>query len=152
MKWRVIVYALALAVLIAFFFVGITDAETVPQLRLRVLAEAQARQPEEWAKCDVNQRINAVPGLLEGLALQGKVDLADLARYTCVFDYEYAINFLSMYKRLPNADDWGISFPARVERQRYELAISPVVFEWVQEFPEAGRLWRRKPEYQFGAE
>ncbi|OGC90194.1 MAG: hypothetical protein A2W25_15430 [candidate division Zixibacteria bacterium RBG_16_53_22] len=149
MKWRISFIAL---VVFAALLPMVVFAETVPQMRLRIFAEAQARQPEEWAKCDVNQRVNAVPGLLTGLSTQGKVALQDLARYTCVFDYEYAMDFLGQNKRLPGPDDWGISFPRRVEAQRYELAISPVVFEWVQEFPEAGRLWHRKPEYAFGVE
>lgn len=131
MKWRI-------ALLLAVLFVAtesFATAETVPQMRLRIFAEAQAQHPDVWLGCGtacVTARVASEP-MLEGLAKTANVDITDLAKFSVVRDFEWGIQFEKLYKRPPTAYDWAVSYAPRVERLRYELAASPMIFTWVAE-------------------
>lgn len=107
------------------------NAETAPQLRLRLFAEAQQRHSDVWAGCDqacVDARVQSAPFLV-GLAKQANVSLDDLAKYAVVRSFEWGLNFESLYGRPPTIYDWANAYTFNAEALRYELAASPVIFQ-----------------------
>ena len=132
------------------------NAETVPQMRVRVIEEAKAQHPDVWTGCGpacVDARLAAAPQL-RGIAKQSCVtpgdtrvcvDLNDVVKLHIVRDFQWGLEFEKMYRRPPTASDWGLHFPAGLERVRYELSVSPVVFAWVEN---EGASFKEKPEYK----
>lgn len=134
------------------------NAETVPQMRVRVIEEAKAQHPDVWNGCDANciaKRLEAAPEL-KGIARQSChtpggagplvcVDLNDVVRLSIVLDFQWGLEFEKLHKRPPTMYDWGLHFTAGLERVRYVLAVSPVVFAWVAD---EGLSFKLKPEYQ----
>jgi hypothetical protein len=167
MKWRSGILGITLVLLLAMAMVSpllavSADAETVPQMRLRLFADAQARQPDIWNKCDavcIEARVASAPFLV-GLAKQANVAIADLARYSVVRSYEWGLNFENTKaantdcrakstptdnKCAPTIYDWTYGYADNAEALRYELAASPVVFavnEWATK-----HYYRLKMEY-----
>lgn len=138
---------LALMAVLSFTFAPISDAETVPQMRLRLFVEAQQRHPDVWNGCEitcVQARVQSAP-FLEGLAKQANVNISDLARYAVVRSYEWGIGFEKLYGRPPTEYDWGYGYSDNAEALRYELAASPVIYitnEWATR-----HFWKIKREY-----
>jgi len=112
----------------------LASAETVPQMRLRLFAEARARHPDVWDNCDaacVQARVNTAPLIFSGSAKQANVPIADFAKYSIVRDYEWGQEFENMNKRPPTLYDWGVSYVSRTARYPQELAYAPQIFVWV---------------------
>lgn len=134
-------------VLFASASAAVSSAETVPQLRLRLFAEAQARHPDVWNGCDavcINARVASAPFLV-GLAKQANVSLDDLARYSVTRSFEWGQAFENLYKRPPTIYDWTVSYADNAEVLRVELAASPEIFavnQWAD-----NHYFKYKPEY-----
>lgn len=111
-------------------------AETVPQMRLRLFAEAKDRHPDVWDGCNaqcVTERVNQAPIVFAGMAKQSNSTIEDVAKYSIVRDYEWGLSFASDYKRAPNQYDWALSYVARMATIQKELAFAPALFVRVNE-------------------
>lgn len=145
-----LVFAFALfaeLVLFASHSAAVSSAETIPQLRLRLFAEAQARHPDVWNGCDkvcIDARVASAPFLV-GLSKQANVSLDDLARYSVTRSFEWGQAFENLYKRPPTIYDWTVGYADNAEVLRVELAASPEIFavnRWASE-----RYYKLKLEY-----
>ncbi len=150
MRWLLKAEAALLLAFLATATVALAPAlvaETTPQMRVRLFAEARQRHPDVWDGCDqacVDARLAAEP-FLAGLARQANVSLDDLARYSIVRAYEWGQNFERLYQRPPSIYDWTNAYTSNAEQLRYELAASPVIFavdNWAER-----REYRLKQEY-----
>ena len=134
---KLVVKILFVVAMLALFVFGYSSlalpdasAETVPQMRLRLFAEAQQKHPDVWNGCNptcVTARLQAAP-YLTGLAKQANVDVNDLARYSIVRAYDWGLDFEKLYGRPPTDYDWSYAYADNAEQLRYELAASPVIF------------------------
>lgn len=132
-------FALSLLFVLVFCYgsllTPVSNAETVPQLRLRLFEEARANHPDVWDGCDrecIDARIESAPFLV-GLARQANVSLDDLARYAVVRSFDWGIRFEDVYGRPPTEHDWIYGYIDNAEALREELAASPVltiINEW----------------------
>lgn len=135
---RLIIFCVVIGLLLVT--ASVADAESP-------LDAARARHTDVWNACDqacVDARIASMQFIVP-LALRARVDVADLARYSIVRDYEWGQAFERLYGRAPTQYDWIASYTGRVEQLRYELSATPSVFavdEWAQK-----RYYRLKLEY-----
>ena len=158
---RLILIVMLLAALLGFTQIA-GNAETVPQLRLRLFQEAQQKHPDIWNGCTatcLDARVKAEPWLT-GLAIQANVPITDLVKYDVVRGFDWGLNFENTKAAntdcrakstkdvnlcAPTIYDWQYSYIDNGEQIRAELAASPVltaVNTWTE-----NRYFRLKREY-----
>lgn len=158
MKWRLnknewrgvvatIIFLIA-AIYVLFFGAGWVRAETVPQMRLRVLQEYIDKYNLS-ATCNdacVDARIANGNDWLVPLARQLGIDYRTVARASIGYSIDWGFKFENLYKRPPSIYDWIEAYPNINDGFRELLNASPSLYR-VNKWDYPNRDYKYKLEY-----